>query len=90
MIIETINLIMLLMCIVLIKSIINTQEDRKCKVNVLVFTIAFVLSILPYVRWVMVFLIPIIGIPYFSVMLKESDFEFDEESLLYKILTFKI
>lgn len=94
---STIAIIVLLMCILFIKSTIirlRWGEERPAKVNVLLSIVCAILSFVPFVKLVVMFAAPILTIMWFCSNgfdeNNERRVEISDETIIGKILLFKI
>lgn len=92
-----IALIVLLVCILFIKSTIIIEmnmPDRPAKVNVLVSIACAALAFIPIAKWVILFLVPIVTIFWYCTGGFDDDgsraVELSDETTIGKILLFKI
>lgn len=102
MIVSIIALIVLLVCILFIRSTIiiktrnciSTEEERPAKVNVLFSVVCASLSFIPYVKWALMAVAPILTIIWFCSNgfddNNERIVEISDKTIIGKILLFKI
>lgn len=97
MIVTSIALIVLLMCILFIKSTIIIERgkpERPTKVNILIPIICALLAFVPVANWIIMFLAPIVTIIWYGTSgfddFNSRTIELNEETPIGKILLFKI
>lgn len=99
MMITIIALIVLLMCILFIKSTTISskyEDERPVKINVFLPTVCAILAFIPDVKWVILFLVPIVTIIWYCTDgfddngLNGNRIEVNDETIIGKILLFKI